>query len=130
VYHQSFERGRLEDIGNMFPKYKKWIDSIFKRIVDLIIPFNNFYYYNSKQEGSASLKYVLPALTGRGYEGMEIADGQMASLSYLYITHGTIDGKKATAEEVKKIRKDLEAYCGLDTGGMILIVEKLRELAA
>ena len=60
---------------------------------------------------------------------MEIAEGQMASLSYLYITHGTIDGKKASADEIKKIRKDLEEYCGLDTGGMILIIEKLRELS-
>ena len=129
VYFQSYEKGRLEELGNLFPKYKPWIKSIFSRIIDLITPFSNFWYYNSKQEGSASLKEVLPALTGKGYEGMEIAGGQMASLRYLYITHGTIDGKKATADEIKKIRKDLEEYCGLDTGGMILILEKLREIS-
>ena len=129
VYHQSFEKGRLEEIGRLFPKHKKWIKSVFERIIDLIIPFNNFYYYNSKQEGSASLKYVLPALTGKSYEGMEIAGGQNASLQYLYITHGTIDGKKASADEVRKVRKALEEYCGLDTEGMIWIVEELREVA-
>jgi CRISPR/Cas system-associated exonuclease Cas4 (RecB family) len=128
VYYQSFEKGRLEELGNLFPKYKPWIESIFERIVDLITPFSSFAYYNSKQEGSASLKEVLPALTGKSYEGMNIAEGQMASLSYLYITHGTIDGKKATADEVKKIREDLEEYCGLDTEGMIWILDALRAL--
>jgi CRISPR/Cas system-associated exonuclease Cas4 (RecB family) len=128
VYHQSFEIGRLQELGKMFPKNKKWVDSILKRIVDLIVPFNNFYYYNNKQQGSASLKYVLPALVGKGYEGMSIAGGEMASLKYLYATHGSFDGKKASAEEVKKIRKDLEAYCGLDTEGMIWILDELRKL--
>jgi CRISPR/Cas system-associated exonuclease Cas4 (RecB family) len=128
VYFKSFEKGRLEELGNLFPKYKPWIKSIFERIIDLITPFSNFWYYNSKQEGSASLKEVLPALTGKSYEGMNIAEGQMASLSYLYITHGSFDGKKASADEVKKIRKDLEAYCGLDTKGMIWILDALRAL--
>ena len=128
VYFQSFEKGRLEELGNMFPKHKKWIKSIFERIVDLIVPFKNFYYYNSAQEGSASIKDVLPALTGKSYEGMEIAGGQMASLQYLYITHGSFDGKKASPDEIKRVRHALELYCGLDTEGMIWIVGKLREL--
>jgi len=128
VYFQSFEKGRLEELGNMFPKHKKWIKSVFERIADLIIPFSKFYYYNSKQMGSASLKDVLPVLTNKSYEGMEISGGEIASLNYLYITHGTIDGKKASANEIRKIRKDLEEYCGLDTEGMIWILEKLREL--
>ena len=80
------------------------------------------------QQGSASLKEILPALTGKSYEELDIAEGNMASLSYLYITHGSIDGKKAISGEVKKIRQDLEEYCGLDTEGMVWIVEKLREL--
>jgi len=129
VYYQSFEKGRLEELGKMFPKYQKWADSIIKRIADLIIPFTNFYYYSNMQRGSASLKYVLPAITGKGYDKMEIANGENASLRYLYITHGSMDGKKASADEIKKIRKDLEEYCGLDTEGMIWILEKLREIS-
>ena len=129
VYFQSFEKGRLEELGEIFPKHRKWVESVVKRMVDLFVPFRNFYYYDSMQQGSASLKEVLPALTGKSYEGMGIAEGNMASLSYLYITHGSIDGKKASADEIKKIRHDLEEYCGLDTEGMVWIVEKLRELS-
>jgi len=128
VYFQSFEKGRLEELGKIFPKHRKWVKSVIKRIVDLFVPFKNFYYYDSRQHGSASLKEVLPTLTGKSYEGMGIAEGNMASLSYLYITHGSIDGKKATSDETKKIRHDLEEYCGLDTEGMVWIVKKLREL--
>ena len=46
-------------------------------------------------------------------------------ISYLFITHGSYDGQKATPLETKKIRKDLEKYCGQDTEGMIWILDKL-----
>ena len=59
---------------------------------------------------------------------MDIGNGTEASLSYLFITHGSYDGKKATPEEVKKIRDDLETYCGQDTEGMIWILDKLNKL--
>ncbi|MBI4095856.1 MAG: DUF2779 domain-containing protein [DPANN group archaeon] len=128
VYYKSFEQGRIEELTELFPKYKSWAESAIKRMADLIIPFTEFYYYNSKQEGSASLKAVLPALTGKSYKGLDIGEGETASLSYVYITHGA-DGKKATPDEVKKIRKDLEIYCGQDTEGMIWILDELRKLA-
>ena len=127
VYFQSFEKGRLDELGKKFPKSWKWIESVKERIADLIIPFTNFYYYSSAQEGSASLKHVLPAVTGKSYDGMEIANGENASLRYLYITHGAFDGTKASGEEIRKIRQDLEEYCGLDTEGMVWILERLRE---
>ncbi len=129
VYYQSFEQKIIEELAELFPKYKSWSESIAKRMADLIIPFKEFYYYNSKQEGSASLKAILPALTGKSYEGLDIGEGEAASLSYLYITHG-MDGKTATPAEVKKIRADLEIYCGQDTEGMIWILDELRKLAA
>lgn len=127
VYNQSFEARMLKEIAERYPKYRKWVDLIINRFVDLLIPFRNFWYYNSKQEGSASLKYVLPALTGKTYEGMEIAEGGTASLRYLYAIHG-LNGKTATEEEKKKIFTDLEKYCCLDTEAMILIINQLRAI--
>jgi hypothetical protein len=66
---------------------------------------------------------VLPALTGKSYEGLEIAEGGTASLEYLRVTFGEVDEK-----ERKKVRQALETYCALDTEGMILIVDKLATL--
>ena len=74
------------------------------------------------------MKKVLPALTGKGYDDMDISNGTDASISYLYITHGSYEGKKATPEEIIKVRADLDKYCGQDTEGMIWILDKLNEI--
>jgi hypothetical protein len=126
VYNQVFEEGRLKELGELFPLEKERIESIILRMRDLLIPFRNFDYYNRKQEGSASIKYVLPALTDMTYKGMEIANGAQASIRYAYITHGKIDGTKAKREEIKKVRDDLKKYCQLDTEAMIEVMEKLK----
>ena len=119
------EYGQLD---NHYPKNEEWINSLTTRFVDLLAPFQKFYYYDFKQEGSASLKKVLPALTGRAYEGLEIAHGDSASLQYLYITHGAADGTKPNGNEIAKIRQNLERYCSLDTEGMVEILRVLNKI--
>ncbi|MEK6938574.1 MAG: DUF2779 domain-containing protein [Nanoarchaeota archaeon] len=121
VYNQSFEQGRLRELASIFPKEKAWIESVIARMVDLLIPFRNFHYYHPQQKGSASIKEVLPALTGKSYSEMEIGDGGTASLSFLTMVQEDLPEK-----EKLKIKKDLEDYCGLDTEGMVWIIEKLR----
>lgn len=75
------------------------------------------------QHGSASMKAVLPALTGRGYDDLEIRDGDMASREYLRVTYG-----RPAPNEREHVRRQLEQYCGLDTRGMWQIVAALRDL--
>lgn len=124
AYNANFEKEVIRKLGEEFPKYKKWAESALKRFVDLIVPFRSFYYYDPKQEGSASLKAVLPALTGRSYENLEIAEGGAASVEYLNVIYG----EKVTKEERERVFRNLEEYCSLDTEGMVLIVEKLGEM--
>ncbi len=128
AYYQSFEKSRLNEIADFFPEYREWVNQVIGRMIDLYDPFKNFAYYHPSQKGSASLKKVLPALTGKGYEDMEIGNGNEASLRYLFITHGSYNGEKATPEEIKKVRDDLDKYCGQDTEGMVWILDKLKEL--
>ena len=128
VYNQSFEQSRLKEMALFLPLYQTWVDSVNERMIDLLIPFRSFFYYHPKQKGSASIKCVLPVLIDATYEDFEIANGSQASLSYLFITHGSYDGEKATPDEIKKVRADLEKYCGQDTMGMIWILEKLENL--
>jgi hypothetical protein len=129
VYNQSFEKGVLERLGSHLPKYQSWVGAVTSRFVDLLVPFREFAYYSPKQHGSASLKAVLPALTGHSYDGLGIAEGSQASNAYLFITHGSYDGQKATAEEREKVMEDLKKYCGQDTEGMVWIIDTLRSLA-
>lgn len=123
VYNRQFEKSVLTELAEVYPGFKPWTERMIARFIDLLIPFRGFDYYNPVQQGSASIKKVLPALTGKGYEDMDIDNGENASLAFAHITFGDVP-----EEEIKKIREDLETYCALDTEGMVRIVDALRRL--
>jgi len=121
VFNKSFEVSVFNHLIEDFPEHADWIQNILNRIVDLAVPFQNFHYYSASQKGSYSIKKVLPAITGKGYE-LEINNGGDASAQYFY-SHITHDLKNT-----KEIRKNLLKYCCLDTEAMVLIVEKLKKI--
>jgi hypothetical protein len=83
-------------------------------------PFRNKDYYVREMCGSHSIKYVLPALVpDLSYDNLAIADGEMAMLSYARLS------KLDEGDEKEKIRRDLLAYCRLDTLAMVKIWERL-----
>ena len=125
AYNASFEKNALRACSEAYPAFATWWTKTEPRVVDLLQPFRNFHYYHPDQDGSASMKAVLPALTGSGYEDMEIADGATASQEFARVTFG-----KVPAAERQRVRAALEKYCGLDTEGMVRIVEKLTKLVA
>jgi hypothetical protein len=88
------------------------------------MPFRSFHYYHPLQNGSASLKKVLPAIVGQSYDEMAIAKGDDASLAYLRITFDDV-----SLEEAERVRADLLSYCKMDTEGMVGIVERLGEIS-
>jgi hypothetical protein len=125
AYNAGFEEGVLKELVEAFPDYTDWLEGILTRMADLLFPFTNFHYYNASQKDTASLKKVLPAVTGKGYEEMGIGAGMDASIAYGRIMYGN-----ATEEEIATVRADLLEYCKLDTEGMIWVVDELRKLSA
>jgi len=123
VYNQTFEENVLKELATSFPKEAKWIKNVISRMVDLLIPFRAFQYYHPDQKGSASIKSVLPVLTGKGYEEMAISDGDAASREFYRVTYGA-----ATATDRDQVLNHLEEYCALDTQAMIDIIQKLNKL--
>jgi hypothetical protein len=111
----------MNECAEALPEYASWVAGVNRRIVDLLIPFRGFNFYHPDQCGSASMKAVLPALTGRGYEHLEIQEGGAASREFLRVTFGDVN-----EVERKRVRRALELYCGQDTGGMIWILDALR----
>ena len=125
VYNAKFEQGVLDRLADAFPEHTSWIEGVEARIIDLLEPFQSFDYYHREQHGSVSIKAVLPVLTEHSYADLEIQEGGQASREYLRFHFGDV----AEAER-RKVRDQLEQYCGQDTEGMVWIVDALRKLAA
>ncbi|MCH7850770.1 MAG: DUF2779 domain-containing protein [Nanoarchaeota archaeon] len=124
VYNQSFEISRFKECSVVFPEFESWVNNnILSRIKDLWDVFKNFYYYDSKQKGSTSIKYVLPVLSDLKYDELEIKGGSIASLEYERVTYGEVD-----EGERLKILEALEKYCEMDTMAEVVIVKELREI--
>lgn len=123
VFNQAFELSRLHECQAACPEYAALVTNIESRLIDLLEPFRSFAYYDAAQEGSCSIKAVLPALVGEGYGNLTIQNGGAASREYIRVTFGAVDD-----EDRDQTRAALTAYCGQDTLAMLLIVERLRTL--
>jgi hypothetical protein len=123
VYNIGFERGKLNDLIDVFSEYSDELRGIINRLKDLMIPFQQKWYYTPEMKGSYSIKYVLPALVSElSYDDLEIKDGGTASNTYLSMVNGTFDG------DVEETRRQLLKYCGRDTYAMVKIIDKLLKI--
>lgn len=122
TYNQSFEISVLNKMAEDFPEHKEWIDIAVSRILDLATPFRAFHYYNPEQKGLYSIKKILPAITGKSYSELEINNGGDASMLFFY-SH-----IKPELENKEEIRANLYKYCGLDTEGMVWIIQELKKM--
>ena len=120
VYNIGFERGKLNDLMEVFPQYSNELGRIVNRMKDLMIPFQQKWYYTPEMKGSYSIKYVLPALVPKlSYGDLKIKEGGTASNTFLSMVNGTFKG------DIKETRMQLLEYCKLDTYAMVKILEVL-----
>jgi hypothetical protein len=123
VYNIGFERGKLNDLIALYPDYTHKISNIINRLKDLMIPFQQKWYYTPEMKGSYSIKAVLPALVPElSYKDLEIKEGGTASTVFTQMVLGDFAGN------IVKTRQALLAYCKLDTYAMVKILEKLYEV--
>lgn len=124
VYYQSFEQGRLTELGRDFSDRGGWLETVIARLKDLIVPFQQRWVYEPAMNGSSSIKAVLPALVpDMSYEGLEVADGGQAMLAWERLT------QTPDAAQAERIRRALWEYCTQDTLAMVKILDRLEELA-
>ena len=123
VYNVGFEKGKLNDLMEIYPQYNNEIQAIIDRLKDLMIPFQQKWYYTPQMKGSYSIKYVLPALVPElSYQDLEIKEGGTASNTFTQMVTGNFQG------DIEKTRIDLLEYCKLDTYAMVKILEKLKKV--
>ena len=119
VWSQRFEKGINEQLGEGLPEYKTFMQEVNSRIVDLMIPFfgKTTMYDHPKFKGSASIKYVLPALVPHlSYKNMHIQEGGTAADTWNRIVSG-----EYPKEEKDMKTQALKDYCHLDTLAMVEI---------
>lgn len=126
VYNAGFERSCVERLAERVPKLAKPLRAINDRLVDLQVVAANRYYHPS-QQGSWSIKDVLPALVPRlRYDALEgVQDGTMAIEAY----QEAIDPATSAARKAE-IERELLAYCSLDTLAMVKLWEVFTGRAA
>ena len=111
VYKVAFEGTRIRHLAERFPDLATPLLDINERLVDLFpIAYNR--YYNPSQQGSWSLKAVLPAVVPElSYDDLNgVQDGGMAIKAY-----GEAVAPDTSAARKKEIEKQLLTYCQLDT---------------
>jgi hypothetical protein len=126
IYNRAFEPARNREIAEMYPDLKDELERINCNMIDFLEPFKQRKYYTKEMQGSASIKYVLPALYQKDseldYHNLPVVhNGEEASEAFL-----SLKGK--SKEKQKEIRNGLLVYCQLDTYAMVKIWMKFKEI--
>lgn len=128
AYNAQFEKGVLRRLAELFPDLSEHLMDIHDNMKDLMEPFAKRDFYDYRQNGSYSIKKIQPILAPSiddGYKAMaargEISNGGEAMNAFPEFAN-------LSADEIVKKRKELLAYCGLDTLAMVKVLEGLKEL--
>ena len=123
VYDALMEKNILNGLKNDFPEYASAIDLRLKRIIDLMVPFQEKSYYHPAMKNSFSIKNLLHALVpDLSYTNLTISSGSIAMTAYESLQTETDMFK------ILEVRDQLLEYCKLDTLSMVKIFEKLEEV--
>jgi len=115
VYNAAFEQRILRELAERLPGMAPALMALCERVVDLL-PVTRQHYYHPRQQGSWSIKAVLPALCPNlRYDDLDgVQDGSAAQQAYLEaIAPATSAARKA------ELQRQLLAYCRLDTWAMV-----------
>ncbi len=122
VWYESFEKSRNNELAELHPEFKDFLEDLNSRVFDLMKVFKKDYLH-PEFKGSASIKKVLPILVPElSYKDLEVQNGTMAIEAW-----GKTIFDNVSSEEKQKIRKNLLKYCELDTLAMVKIFEKLKQ---
>ena len=122
-YNATTEKNIIKKLAKKYRNLKKHLENIANNIVDLLEPFKKGYFYNIEQNGSNSIKQVLPAICKEmkdAYNKLQINNGIEATVTFLKLF-------KMNKKEYFETRENLLKYCFLDTLSMIKIITILRQ---
>lgn len=115
AYNAGFEKSRILELAKRFPRLAAALKAMTERVVDLL-PVAREHYYHPEQQGSWSIKAVLPSLCpDLDYALLDgVQNGGMAMEAYAEALAAT-----TTPERKAEIERQLIAYCALDTLALV-----------
>jgi hypothetical protein len=124
AYNQSFEISRIKELAKFDESREDELLALNERFVDLIVPFRGRGYYHPDFNGSFSIKSVLPAMFPNDDELDYKKLGTIQNGGDAMDTFANLHLLKDKSK-LESIKRDLLAYCRLDTLAMVRIWEKL-----
>ncbi len=121
-YNMTFEKTVLKHLAERFPDLKEHLMNIHDHMVDLLIPFRDCCFYSIKQNGSNSIKQVMPAICPNkedAYHNLKQVHNGGEALALFPKMLKMNDKDKAEA------RKNMLAYCCQDTQSMVDVLNAL-----
>jgi len=123
TYNQTFEKGILRELANLFPDLTEDINKRLENVRDLMVPFRKRDVYRWQMRGSYSIKDVLPTMVPEmSYEGLDIQFGMAAMQAYCDMCDMT------PGDELDRLRASMLDYCRLDTLAMVKILDELQKI--
>lgn len=115
AYNAPFEARCMKELAERFPRLKRPLLAIVDRLVDLM-PIARRHYYHPSQQGSWSIKSVLPTVVpDLDYGDLEgVQDGGMAMAAYRKAVHTS-----TSLARRDEIHRQLTEYCRLDTYALV-----------
>jgi len=114
AFDKKSELEAFEYLKQHAPTYRKSLEEIMERTVDIAVPFKKGYFLHPAMNGSTSLKNLLRALGSTyTYEEGLVANGFQASVSYENLWYAEGDTPNADA-----MRDELIGYCMKDALGL------------
>jgi len=127
AYNKGFEQGQIKNLALVCSDISEELLALNERFIDLAYPFQYKYYYHPRFHGKYSIKVVLPTLFPDDDEldykklsSIQNGGDAMDTFAQLYLLKN-----KSKLDEIKK---DLLAYCRLDTLAMVRIWERLHKM--
>jgi len=127
AFNQSFEQTQIKNLADVCRNIQDELLALNERFVDLARPFQNKHYYHPKFNGKYSIKVVLPTLFP---DDPELDYKKLGSIQNGGDAMNTFANLHLLKDKTKleEIKKDLLAYCHLDTLAMVRIWERLHSL--
>lgn len=126
VWYEAFEKGRNDEMAEMYPDLVGFFQEVNARTVDLMKVFSDNLYVHPDFKGRTSIKKVLPVLAPElDYGKLGIGEGMTATIKWYRAARwsGLDDSER------QKIFNDLLEYCELDTWAMVRIYYELQKAA-